>query len=67
MENNKVSYVKTYDNKIINETSIIWVKKMSDCLEVCTKSVGCSVGTDTHRICKLNNLESYNKLNKLFD
>jgi hypothetical protein len=67
MENNKVSYLKTDDNKIINETTIRWVKKMSDCLEVCTKSFGCSVGSDTHRICKLNNIESYNKLNKLFD
>ena len=59
------SYLKTDDNKIINEKCIRWVKKMGDCLEVCIKTTGCSLG-DTHRICKLNNHYSYNKLNKFF-
>lgn len=46
---------------------------MSDCLEVCTKSTGCSringdiINGDTHRICKVNNQDSYNKLNKYFE
>jgi hypothetical protein len=66
MENNQTLYIKTDDNKIINERCIKWVKKMDDCLEVCTKSIGCIVKEDTHRICKLNNLVSYNKLNKNF-
>lgn len=61
------SYIKTDDNKIINESAIRWVKKMSECLEVCTKSIGCSTGTDTHKICKINNPESYHKLNKHFE
>ena len=59
MENNKVSYLKSEDGKIINETCIKWVH---NCLEVCTKSSGCSLFYDTHKIC--NDLESYNKLNK---
>jgi len=43
-------------------------KKMNDCLEVCTKSTGCDINTGgTHKICKLNSLESYNKLNKYFE
>ena len=68
MENKQTLYFKTDENKIINEKHIRWVKKMSDCLEVCTKSTGCSVETkDTHKICKLNNLDSYNKLNKHFE
>ena len=68
MENNQTSYLKTDDNKIINEKYIIWVKKMGDCLEVCTKSIGCNIHEGgTHRICKLNNLDSYNKLNKNFN
>ena len=68
IENNKVSYIKADDNKIINEKCIKWVKKLSDCLEVCTKSLGCSINSgDTHKICKINNLDSYNKLNKFFD
>ena len=39
---------------------------MSECLEVCTKPNGCYVG-DIHKICKINNLDSYNKLNKHFE
>lgn len=67
MENNKTLYVKTDDNKIINEKCIRWVKKMSECLEVCTKSNGCNSELgNTHKICKINNLDSYNKLNKHF-
>lgn len=63
----KVSYIKTDDNKIINEKCIRWVKKMSDCLEVCSKSNGCGSGVDTHKICKMNNVVSYNKLNRYFE
>jgi hypothetical protein len=65
---NRNRYLKTDDNKIINAKSIIWAKKMSDCLEVCVKSTGCNVDNrDTHKICKLNNLDSYNKLIKHFE
>ena len=68
MENNRPIYIKTDDNKIINERHIRWVKLMSECLEVCTKSTGCNIESkDTHKICKLNNLVSYNKLIKHFD
>ena len=43
-------------------------KKMSECLEVCTKSIGCDIDTGgTHKICKLNNPDSYDKLNKHFE
>lgn len=63
----KNSYIKTDDNEIINEKCIKWVKKMDDCLKVCTKSSGCkSTLEDTHKICKINNPESYDKLNKHF-
>ena len=67
MENTQV-YLKTDDNKIINEKHIRWVQKFSDCLKVCTKSTGCDAyNGGTHKICKLNNLDSYNKLNKHFE
>jgi len=67
MENNQ-KYIKTDNNKIINEKYIKWVEKMGECLEVCTKSTGCNGKYgDTHKICKLNNLNSYNKLNKHFE
>ena len=68
MENNKITYIKTDEHKIINEKCIRWVQKMGDCLEVCAKVTGCDVKSgDTIRICKLNNLDSYNKLNKHFE
>ena len=68
MENNKLIYLKTDDNTIINEKYIRWVKKMSDCLEVCTKRNGCNINNGgTHKICKLNNPASYSKLNKQFE
>jgi len=63
MENNQISFIKADDNKIINEKFIRWVKKMDECLEVCQKFTGCEIGKDTHKICKLNNPDSYNKLN----
>ena len=62
------SYIKTDDNKIINEKYIRWVRKMADCLEVCTKSNGCAIELgQTHKICKLNNPDSFAKLNQQFD
>lgn len=68
MENNQPLYIKTDDNTIINENCIRWVKKINNCLEICTKSTGCNVqNKDTHQICKLYNLDGYNKLNKHFE
>jgi hypothetical protein len=62
MENNNVSFLKTDDNKIINEKCIRWVKKMEECLQVCMKSDGCEGAKDTHKICKETNPISYKKL-----
>ena len=64
---NRTAYIKTDDNKVINEKCIRWVKKMGDCMEVCTKLNGCASKIDTHRVCKLYNLDSYNRLDKLFE
>ena len=64
---NTQTYIKTDDNKIINEKCIQWVEKFNECLQVCTKLTGCNTKLgDTHKICKLNSLDSYNKLNKYF-
>lgn len=60
-------YVKVDDNKIINAKSILWIKKMGDCLEVCTKITGCQLSVDTHKICKFHTPDSYNKFNVLFE
>ena len=68
MENTtEVTFIKTDDNKIINETSIRWVKKIDECLYVCNKPTGCSIYLyDTHKICKATNPDSYDGLNKYF-
>jgi len=67
MENNtKISYIKTDDNKIINERCIRWVKKIEECLQICTKSDGCTGGVDTHNVCKINNINDFLRLNKYF-
>ena len=59
------SYVKTDDNRMINEKYIRWIKKIDECLYVCNKSRGC-VSIDTHRICKVKNPSSYARLNAPF-
>lgn len=64
----KEAYIRADDNKIIATKCIIWVKKMDECLQVCTKSIGCNIKNgDTHQICKLNNPDGFNKLNELFN
>lgn len=60
------SYLRAEDNKILNERYIRWVKKIGDCMEVCTKSDGCALYGNTNQICKATNPDSYNKLNKHF-
>lgn len=66
MENREVVYIKLSDDVIINENCIRWVKKMNECLKICTKSNGCTMDYHTNIICKKDNLNSYNKLNKHF-
>ena len=62
----KPSYINTDENKIINEQAITWVKKMDECLYICTKFTGCSNNGDIHKLCKINHPTSYNYLNKHF-
>jgi hypothetical protein len=67
---NQNIYLKTDDNTIINENSIRWIKKINECLYVCSKATGCRtdvINLGTKPICKLNNPESYDKLNKYFE
>ena len=64
------TYIRTDDNKIVNENCIKWVKKMDECMNICTKSIGCGgfMGVEgTHKVCKTNNINSYTLLNKHFE
>ena len=65
MEN--THFIKADDNTLINEKAIVWIKKMDDCLEVCSKINGCELEKGTNKICKFNTPDSYNKLNGLFE
>lgn len=61
------SFIKTDDNRVINEVYIRWIQKMGECMEVCSKMDGCSLENGaTHRVCKTHNLTSYNRLNSHF-
>jgi len=62
MDNNRASYIKTDENRIINEKCIRWVQKMDECLEICTKQNGCEPRTGTHRLCKINNQKKFQKI-----
>ena len=66
MENiNSTKYITIDDNKIINETHIRWIHQIGECYHICSKSTGCSID-NTHKICKFNNSENYNKLYEIF-
>jgi hypothetical protein len=60
------SFIKVDDDKILNINCIRWVKKMDECLQICSKSNGCEGGKDTHKVCKINNEDSYRRLNQYF-
>ena len=61
-----IKFIKVDNNTIINIKTIRWIKKMDECLVVCTKIDGCSI-RDTHKICKINNYDSYALFNKHFN
>ena len=61
-----IEFIKADNNKIINTSCIKWIKKIDECMEICTKGDGCYIG-DTHRLCKINNPESYGIINKHFE
>jgi hypothetical protein len=68
MDENKITFIQTDNNKIVNEMAIRWVEKIDECLNICIKSNGCNIynNKDTHKVCKINNMDSYNRLIKHF-
>jgi hypothetical protein len=59
-------FIKVDDNTIINKQCIRWIKKIDECLHICSKTTGCKYNRDMHKLCKINNETSYNELNKHF-
>jgi hypothetical protein len=66
MDNNENSYIKVDGNRILNKKCIRWVKKMDECMEICSLLNGC-YNDNILKVCKINNLDSYNQLNKHFE
>lgn len=64
--NNNPLFIKADNNIIINMKCIRWVKKMDECLQICSKTDGCGI-ENTHKVCKINNGESYRRLNRFFE
>ena len=54
------------EDKVISERHIRWVKKIDECLQICSKSNGCDKYS-IHDLCRYSNYDSYMKLNKLFE
>ena len=68
IDNKPLTFLKTDDNKVLNERHIRWIQKIGECMEVCTRSDGCNVNSNsTNRVCKEYNPTSYEKLNKYFE
>ena len=58
-------FIKSDDNRFINVKYIRWFQEMNKCFEVCNKSNGCAIKEGTHRVCQVNNPDSYKKLMEL--
>lgn len=61
-------YIKTDDNKVLNEKYIRWIKKVDECMVICARRSGCNIDfIGIHKVCKSNSPDSYNMLNELFE
>lgn len=59
--NNNQDLIKLEDGLILNKHQINWIKKIHDCMFICTKDNGFNLST-SHVICNVNE-----KQNKLFE
>ena len=66
MDNTKEDFIKTDGNKVLNVKFIRWMKKMDQCIHICSITTGCNE-YNLQQVCKVNNNDSYDKLNKYFE
>lgn len=66
MNENLPLFISVEEKHVINTKCIKWMKKMNDCIHICTHSNGCELKSDVHMVCNFNMPESYNTLNKYF-
>ena len=57
------TYIKVTNDKLINQQSITWIRRIEECIYICAKSDGCDLEKSTH---KIDNPSGYNRVNKLF-
>ena len=65
-KSNVTNYIKMDNNTLVNESAIRWVRKMDECMKICTRSDGCSL-INTHSLCKVTNADSYHYLQRFFE
>jgi hypothetical protein len=70
MENERnTDFIKFNDGLVLNKNHIRWIKKIHDCMYICTKSGGCSASArSTHVICSSNENQKndFDKLDQMF-
>ena len=59
-------YIKVTNDKLINQNAITWIRRIEECMHICTRTDGCDVEKTSHKICKYDNPTGYNRVNTLF-
>jgi hypothetical protein len=59
-------FLCTDDDIAVNENNIVWVKRIRNCMHICTNTNGCIVKKNTHPVCQDFQPESFARLENLF-
>lgn len=62
MNNTFPEYIHIEDNVVLNTKYIRWLKKIDECIHICSRSSGCYLSVQTHKVCKYSNPEMYKQL-----
>lgn len=66
-EERNTDFIKFNDDLVLNKKYIRWIKKVHDCMYICTKSDGCN-NWSSHVICSSNENQKkdFDKINQIF-
>lgn len=66
-EERNTDLIKFHDGLVLNKKYIRWIKKVHDCMYICTKSDGCNAWS-SHVICSSdeNQKKDFDKINQIF-
>jgi hypothetical protein len=68
-EERNTDFIIFDDGLVLNKNHIRWIKKIHDCMYICTKSSGCSESArSSHVICSSNENQKkdFDKINQIF-